>query len=281
VLISLAIYVFVVILLFCTAVYLTRWKKAVISLLVLSTAIACIAWLFWNRPEFLVRVLPVADALFFANWFPFAAAIAAPALVRLGKSRGQRIRIGVLAVCMLVVSLIGTSQLFGKPAVVGASEFYADGNARQTSTDTCSAAATVTLLHHYGIPATEKEIASLALSKEGRGTHPLGIYRALKLKLRETTSTASVHYEPVSADQLIKHNMPAIVNVGLSRPAQNAMEAELVAKYQWEPGVIHSVVFLRSRADRVSISDPDLGTEEWPVEQFRLLYRGVGLYLKS
>lgn len=88
-----------------------------------------------------------------------------------------------------------------------------------------------------------------------------------------------MRYEPVPVDELIGRNAPAIVNVGLVRPAATDAEADLVAKYQWQPGVIHSVVFLRREGDKVWISDPDLGMEDWPIVQFRLLYRGVAIYL--
>jgi len=55
----------------------------------------------------------------------------------------------------------------------------------QTSSDTCSAAAAVTFLGMYGIKTTEAEVARLALTKQGKGTDRLGLYRALKILFKE------------------------------------------------------------------------------------------------
>src|SRR5690606_2127834 len=128
-------------------------------------------------------LVPGANAIIFANLFPFAAALAAPAAVRLGRTKAQKIRIAVLMVGLLAASFSGTYQmLVGVPAVAGATEYFPDGTCRQSSIDTCSAAAGVTLLKQHDVAATEAEMARLGFTKEGRGTHPLGLYRALKIK---------------------------------------------------------------------------------------------------
>jgi len=280
VLLPLFIYALTVAAVLGAGVVASRSRRGAAITLLVSLCLALLAQLFWTRPEYLVRVLPFADALFFGNWYPYAAALAAPALVRIARSRGQQIRIGILSVLLFAASLTGTARLFGKPAEVGATGYFADGTCRQSSTDTCSAAAAVTVLRKNGVEAEEKDIARIAFTKEGRGTHPLGLYRALKLAVRESTSTRRVIYQPLPVQQLLSRNSPAIVNVGLAHAARSPAEADLVAHYQWEPGAMHSVVFLRREGEKIWISDPDLGTEDWPITQFELLYRGIALYLE-
>jgi hypothetical protein len=199
-------------------------------LLVASLLTGLAAQLFWTRPELLVQVLPATNALFFGNWFPFAVALAAPPLVRFAKTKGQRIRVALLCCVLLGASLVGTARLFGDPADVGPEEFFSDGATRQTSADTCSAAASATLLRAHGIETTENEMARLAFSKRNRGTHPLGLYRALKIAVHESTSSARVRYRSMTAEEVLSRNQPAIVNVGLLQSAQNAMEVDLIAR---------------------------------------------------
>lgn len=259
---------------------LSRSRRNAVKVLIFAIALGGAALIFWNAPEYFAFYFRFADAIYFSNWFPFAVALAAPALVRLSKSRRQRVRVALLSVLLFAASLTGTARLFGKPPVLGPAESFPDGTCRQTTSDTCSAAACVTFLKQHGIETTEQEMARLALSHEGRGTHPLGVYRVLKLKVAEAMPGSSVAYQRLSVDQLLAMNSPAIVNVGLVHKGASAEEAELTAKYQWEPGVVHSVVFLRREGDKVWISDPDLGTEDWPIEQFKLLYRGFAFYLR-
>lgn len=250
------------------------------AVLAASVIVSLLAQLIWVRPHLLTYALPIPDVLAFANLYPLAAAIALPAAVAIGKGRAQKIRIAVLMVILLGVSLTGTVRLFGTPVEVGETQFWPDGTCRQTSIDSCSAAAAVTLLKENSIEATEGQIARWAMTSQGRGTHPLGIYRGLKMAATASTATVDVKYRAVPARDLLERNSPAIVNVGLIHSPETDLENRLVTEAQWQPGVVHSVVFLGRDGDKVKIADPDFGVERWPMESFQVLYRGTALWLE-
>lgn len=251
------------------------------GVLAASVVVGLLAQLIWMRPHLLTYVLPIPDVLAFANLFPLAVAMALPAAVTVGKGRPQKIRIAVLMAILLGTSLVGTVRLFGTPVEVGETQYWPDGTCRQTSIDTCSAAAAVTLLKESGIHASEKQLAHWAMTKEGRGTHPLGLYRALKFAANASTATVHVRFHAITAPDLLERNRPAIVNVGLIHPPETDLQSRLVAEAQWEPGVVHSVVYLGRKNNKVEIADPDFGVELWPAESFQVLYRGTALWLEA
>jgi hypothetical protein len=125
-----------------------------------------------------------------------------------------------------------------------------DGNPFQgplcmQSTDyTCGPAAAATVLKHWGVPASEREIARLSLATPMRGTDSFGMLRALRIKLREKGATV----------RLIRTDWDGVV--GLGKP----LLADL--KLKWP--IAHWVVVTEANPsiDCVKLADPMKG-EIW------------------
>lgn len=243
-------------------------------------ALGCVAIL---RPDIWVRLVPWHDALFISNLFPVAAAFLLPPLFRLLKTRAQQIRLGVLAAILFTLSLRETAQFFAPPARSKLTWIDRDGICRQSSRETCSAAALVTLLHLHGIQSSENEIADLAWTRQGQGTAMLGLYRALNLKAATTNGLKPALLQ-IDADRLIAEGKPAVITVGLARVGNSKEAAEFGAAYEWSPGALHDVVFMgrsSTKPGHVKIGEPDFGLEEWPEEHLRYLHRGFAITLES
>lgn len=235
------------------------------------------------RQDLFVAVVPMADAIYYANLFPLGVAFFVPPLFRFSKSRGERIRLGILGAILLVVSLRETAYHWKPAAVSNQTWIDEDGVCRQSSLDTCSAASLVTLLRQYDINITEQEAVDLARTKLGRGTIHLGLYRALKLKTADRPELRAT-IRRLTVDDLLARNKPAIMTVGLPRYGNTAEAAAFGEKYEWRPGVLHDVVFLGRAENRpgfVRIGEPDFGIEEWPEEHLRYLFYGFSVMLEE
>jgi hypothetical protein len=127
----------------------------------------------------------------------------------------------------------------------------------------------------HGIPATEQEMSQLCVTRSG--TMWQGIYRGLKLKTRETQYDVEVFSG--SIDELRQMTPGAlIVAAGLERGAN--IDPIYHEQWGWKPGVLHTVLlFDFVENDRVEMADPDVGCEQWTVEDLRVLYRGRGMRL--
>lgn len=133
----------------------------------------------------------------------------------------------------------------------------------QTQPATCSAAAGATLLRHYGIEASEGEMADLCLTT-AQGTTLHGLFRALLIKTKGTA------FRPVArrvelADLQASEHLPAIINVALT--GEVAERDERYARdWGWKIGVSHAVVVLAFPGDdRVLMADPSVGLEHWNI----------------
>lgn len=235
------------------------------------------------RPDIWVRIVPWRDGLFISNLFPIAVALVTPSLLLRLKTRPERFRFGVLAAVLFLLSLRETALLFKPPAASKLTWIDRDGVCRQTSRETCSAAALVTLLRHHGIDATEAEIVKLAWTRRDQGTTQLGLYRALSAKAGASGGVQAT-IEHIDADRLMALGEPAVITVGLGRLGNSKEAEEFGAAYEWSPGALHDVTFL-GRSDtkpgHVKIGEPDFGLEEWPEEHLRYLYRGFALRLDT
>ena len=150
-----------------------------------------------------------------------------------------------------------------------------DGICRQTSERSCSAACAATILNMHGISATEQEMAELCLTRFG--TTWQGIYRGLKLKTSGTPLDVQVFGG--SIDELRPMTPgPLIVAAGLVHGAEVAPIYH--EQWGWQPGELHTVLILDFvDNNRVEMADPDVGREQWTVNDLRILYRGRGMRL--
>ncbi|MCC2670900.1 MAG: hypothetical protein K0Q72_3371 [Armatimonadetes bacterium] len=137
------------------------------------------------------------------------------------------------------------------------------GYCAQSSSDSCSAAAAVMLLHTRGVRATEAEMAELCLTREGHGTTPLGLFRGLALKARQhRLQAALVRARAPSGRPSLPG--PGIVSVGLSRFVPREV-AERLDQFGWQPGLRHAVLFreIDAAGKWISVYDPSFGRERW------------------
>jgi hypothetical protein len=231
------------------------------------------------RPDLFAALVPTPHAVFYSNLYPAAVALFVPCAIRLSRQRSQSLRIAVLCVPLAAAAVWNYGWFFRSPADARpTNQVDSDGICRQTSLDTCSAAAGVTFLRMHGIEANESDVAQLALTKRNLGTRPLGLYRAMQLL--GATHAVEMRICRASADSLVSGKTPAIITVGLPRKIRSPEEAELAKRYQWTPGVMHTVVLLGlspDEAGRVAIAEPDFGLEYWPLEHLRTLHQGFAI----
>jgi hypothetical protein len=269
-------------------IVLRKRRHAPLILGVAALLIAAAGFLLPGRfAGIFTRILPFADCIFYTNWYPFSVALLAPIAWEYGKTRFHKIRIGVLLAILFCISL-RPYHYFWLPLadVYMPTSIDSDEICRQTTSETCSAAAVVTLLRLHGIDSTEEEVARLALTKEGRGTWVLGQYRALKILTRSKRRELKVRIKRLSAEDLISRNAPAVITAGLKKNQALVTEDErnMVEKWSWTPGVMHDVVFLGVDEDLphlVRIGEPDFGLEKWRASHLGILYQGTALFLET
>lgn len=248
-----------------------------------GVAVVGLGFLAMVRPDIWVRILPWRDVLFVSNLFPIAVAVVTPSLLLRLKTRPQRVRFAGLAGILFLLTLRETALLFKPPAASKVTWIDHNGICRQTSRETCSAAALVTLLRRHGIAATEEEMVKLAWTRRDQGTTQLGLCRALSVKAGASDGFRAT-IKHIDADRLIALGKPAVITVGLGRLANSKEAQEFGAAYEWSPGSLHDVTFLgrsETKPGHVRIGEPDFGLEEWPEEHLRYLYRGFALMLDS
>lgn len=235
-----------------------------------------------SRPDMLTRLAPAADLIFYINAYPWAAALAMAPVIRMGTSRFQRVRIAILMAALFGVALKPHAAFWDEPPETGRAFIDGNGVCRQTGSDTCSAASAVTLLRLHGIETTETEAAAFALTRRGRGTSPYGLYRALRrLTSGRPEGTWRAGILRMKLEDLLAREEAAIITAGL-RPRRfgrppTPMEAELEARFQWRPGVMHDVVFMGEvdrEKKRLRIADPDIGLEWWGIDHLEVLFQG-------
>ncbi|HEO70079.1 MAG TPA: hypothetical protein ENN80_02375, partial [Candidatus Hydrogenedentes bacterium] len=150
------------------------------------------------------------------NWWP---PIAAFVLLGIGTLRmtGLWKRIAVAACAWLAFAIlvqgITARVLFDPSECTGAPDWR--GICPQTTDFTCGAAAAATLLAHFNIEATEREMAVLCWSNNFKGTNRFHICKALHQKLRHTP------YRPrlMLADYqtLVRQNKPCMTTINVEK----------------------------------------------------------------
>lgn len=258
---------------------------------VLTMLLMCLyIYFLWDQAE-VVWLVPYSNAIIIGNWFPVITAMLSALVYRRVPPRSPR-KYWVVILLNLVGFFALVQPILGK---VPESQDEVDDFqiARQSTQVSCSPTSAVNLLAFYDVPARESEMVRLCLTRrpiswlgiqisEG-GTSWLGLYRGLKIKLRETP------YEPRffnwSHEQFAEAQpeKPVIVSLMLD-PELETTQPELHALIRqdgWQPGVEHNVVYFRYEGDRVKIIDPKVGLETMPVEWFRQLWVGRGIYLQK
>jgi hypothetical protein len=213
------------------------------------------SWL-WDRP-LLTRWLPWSGAIILGNWLPvFACFLAGQCLRTQGVQIWRRLLLGGTAFGLAGYSLV--SPLLGQPPLC-ISQNTNNALQVQTSDCTCSAASAASLLRLYGIRATESEMARLCLTRAG--THWLGVYRGLKLKVASTEWDVVAEEFDVSGDMAAQAFRPGVLSVDF---ASRLGVQSLAAGMTGASG--HSVVLLETTSHgglKVFDPSPDFGFETW------------------
>jgi len=223
----------------------------------------------------LVRCLPFSNLIVVGNWYPIAASVLAGLAWR--HTPGGRVRRAWSVVGLAVVGIYAAVQpLLGRAPACG-NRWDQQGICRQTTPYTCTAACAATVLKTHGIPATEQELAELCLTR--RGTTWQGLYRGLKRKTVNTPYEVEVF--SCSADELRLLTPDCMVlTVGLPHGAD--VDPIYEQQYSWKRGTLHTVLLFDFAAnDRVDMADPDVGREQWTVEDLRVLFRERGFRLRK
>lgn len=261
---------------------LSRGKKAGGQAAIALAAVIFVAHYILNsRPDLYFKLVRSSNLVFYTNFFPFAVLMALPAFWAFSCKRAQKVRVSFLAVALIALSMWEFKFFAIPPAETRGNYIDKNGICHQTSVDTCSAAAAVTLLNLYGVDTTEQSVVEAAVTKKGRGTRHLGLVRALTmLTAHRPEATVRLEYLPLS--RLLRDNQPAIIRVGVPKTMPLPVHRELVRKYNWTPGFLHDVTFLGvDPNDRnfVLIGEPEFGLERWPVAHLEALFQGYAVYL--
>jgi len=242
----------------------SRWLTILIALL--GTGGLVLHAIYLNENAHLVRLIPSANVIVWGNFSPiFTALLAALAWRKMRAPLWQR----ALACTALFGICIyqAYAHLLGHPPRLSPDR-WTNGICRQSTTSTCSAAATATLLAQYGIHTTESEMANLCLTRT-RGTTALGIYRGLKIK-----SQSHVQILQGSLDQLLAQHRPAVISIGLSHNDPAGVGLPI--------GNSHSVVLLNENPiGTLEIADPFAGLQTWKRDQLEAAWQHEAFVLNS
>jgi hypothetical protein len=249
------------------------WQQEVVATVIVLLLLVYLGFL-WDKTWWAVW-LPYSSLIVYANWFPvFFLALAAIVAHMYELHIARR----VVLVC-LVLSAGTYSAVYpflGKAPQCG-NQWTMQGDCVQTTHYTCSAASAATLLHAYGIRATEQEMSELCLTRQG--TSWMGLYRGLKLKTANTLwDVEIVECSPYELQQFARH--PMIIDVGLSQ--NTSADLHFQQEHGWQPGQRHSVLLLSyKKAGYFTIYDPmpNIGREEWNYATLNHLWRGRAIRL--
>jgi hypothetical protein len=235
-------------------------------------------FLFWHALYFLddlriARVLPYSSVMVLGNFWPEAAGLFVGFGWRLVP--GGRLRKALMLMPMVGVALFKTYAPALTHDIPTLGDRWDHGVCRQTSKESCSAAAAATLLSLHGIVATEQEMAQLCRTTH-HGTTMLGLYRGLKLKTAGTRWDVEVFHG--SVQQLRGLGGPFLVSVGLKR-GQTDVDPRYGREWGWPVGLKHTVVIVDYPGPEVEIADPAVGHEHWSSKDLETLFYDEGLRL--
>lgn len=217
------------------------------------------------------RLLPFSNAIILGNLTPEAVAF----FVGLGWRLvpGGKLRKGLILMPMVGVCLYKAySPAFVETPVLG--DRWDHGVCRQTSKESCSAAAAATLLAAHGIHVSEQEMASLCLTSH-QGTTMLGLYRGLKIKTQNTPYDVEVFHGDVGLLRGFSGALAASVGLKKGQVADPRYHSE----WGWPPGVKHTVILLDFANGEAEVADPAVGREHWSTRDLQTLWYGEGLRL--
>lgn len=221
----------------------------------------------------LVRLLPVSNLIVLGNWLPITTSFLAGFAWRTVPGYWLRRYASALALLIVGVYALIHPMLGSPPHCL---DKWSDGVSIQTTYATCSAACAATVLRAKGIPATEREMAELCLTR-GNGTNWQGLYRGLKLKTADTDWDVEVFHADVPT---LRRLAPDAIIITVKLDTSKVTDRRYIDDWGWMPNVSHSAVFFGFGIEGVAqMGDPSVGPEGWAVEDLSLLWTGEAMRL--
>src|SRR3989339_1370732 len=212
------------------------------------------AWEYHLIPPFL------CDFVEIIRWSPFVTLFFGIA-ARKATSKFLPIELTILALLFFSYGILRVSWIYMGNRIDQKEFRISDESVCVQSTGyTCAPACAVTLLKHFGIASTEKEMADLSRTGFG-GTEIVPQVRAIARKAKE--KGLKVDIITTDWDGLKQFPTPFIVDV------------------KWSPGIDHVLVVFKVEADSISIADPLSGKiNDWDKERFLNDWRGSAIIIK-
>jgi hypothetical protein len=256
-------------------------KAVAVSVLFLIAAYIRFVW----GQLWIVTWIPLPSVIILSNWFPVLLPVLASAswLHTRNRPLWRRVpaQIALMGIAFWTVfSVLPLTEHDCSDEWIPATSLVPFRVCRQTTIHTCSAASAATMLEVLGIPATEKEMARLCLTRSG--TTWLGMYHGLSIKLMGTEY--HVRFFQGTIDQLVtvSRTHPVLLCCQLNEQVADEIP-EYVTEDGWKPGVLHSVVCFGSRlGESFVIGDPSQPRVElWSRRDLQNLWSGTGLLLTA
>jgi predicted double-glycine peptidase len=189
-------------------------------------------------------------------WLPFAVLFFAFISQLVPRRNRRAVLITVVILFLVVVQL--TFWHLGKPPIYGYKGTMVDGVCRQSSFETCGAAAMTTLLNAMGIKATEGEMAGLSMTAPGAGVSPHQAAYGLQRKLRQLGRPEHVVLMVPELKELQNITKPFLAGIKFSHRT-NQM-----------------VCVLETNEEFLVVGDPvSSGRKKWPWKRFEEFWSGI------
>jgi predicted double-glycine peptidase len=204
------------------------------------------------------RVMPIElyAAIQKDFWLPFTVLFFAFASHLVPRRNRRAVLITVIIVFLVVVQQ--TSWHLRKPPIYGYEGTMVDGVCRQSSFETCGAAAMTTLLNAMGIKTTEGEMAGLSMTAPGVGVSPHQAAYGLQRKLRQLGRPERVALMVPEIKELRHIAKPFLAGV----------------KFSFKTN--HMICVLETDEEFVVVGDPiSSGRKKWPWKRFEGFWSGI------
>jgi hypothetical protein len=222
----------------------------------------------------LARILPFSNVIVVGNWIPLGAAmLAGIAVARATIPLRRRVVLGLLLAGLASYTL--TCDILRATPGVDDPRFWR-GFCMQTNPGSCSACCAAALLRHHGISTSEREMIDLCLT-DANGTPPLGLYRGLKIKTRNTPWRVQVVHGRF--EELVKTE-PWPVLMLISHETMTPKGAPNPPGFRLSRRADHAIlVFGLTDEGEAVIGDPALGKKRWTLDRLKASWHGEGLRL--
>ena len=237
----------------------SRWW-IVIALACLGVIMAFAIFRFYPAWEYHLIPSFLGDLVLVVRWAPFLMLFFGIAAKKV-TSQFLPIELAILALLFFSYGILRVSWIYmGNRIDQKEFRISEEDVCIQSTGYTCAPACAVTLLKHFGIASTEKEMAELSHTGPG-GTEVVPQVRGITKKVSEKGLMADI----LSTDW-----------AGLKQ-----LRTPFIVDIKWSPGIDHVLVVFKVEADSISIADPLSGKiNDWDKERFLNDWRGSAIIIK-